>query len=429
MNFQEQLQQQLKQQNIGEREAVDYPSNHLKHKELYFPKAENGQPSTLYVRVLPPAVPGENYNVSAREAFLTTRNRNGKDLKSNFIFSEHPNAEDILEQAMIRWNAENRVPNPYSRNTKPRQRYYVNVVQLIINQQTGEVSYETDSNGQLMVRLLKLPQTACMAINESLSNPMLRPQFSPDVPEEVAQYSFISSADAFPISITKPPRSNKPTSYNVQVISNRSLGALPQGWENLLEDLKYQATPSVEYNREFIEYFIDVVDGKEPVHQGVQSQGTQAPQFNQQPVQPQFNQQPVQPQFNQQPVQPMQQNTGWSPQQSQPQQPATGFNATNMGTPPNINGGFNQQPVQQPVQQQQPMGSFNEQPVTDPSTISDADMPFNMQSMPDVSPQQNAVPEQPVTNTPEPVSQPVVNQQPNNTPSVDDLLAGMVGNV
>lgn len=429
MNFQEQLQQQLKQQNIGEREAVDYPSNHLKHKELYFPKAENGQPSTLYVRVLPPAVPGENYNVSAREAFLTTRNRNGKDLKSNFIFSEHPNAEDILEQAMIRWNAENRVPNPYSRNTKPRQRYYVNVVQLIINQQTGEVSYETDSNGQLMVRLLKLPQTACMAINESLSNPMLRPQFSPDVPEEVAQYSFISSADAFPISITKPPRSNKPTSYNVQVISNRSLGALPQGWENLLEDLKYQAAPSVEYNREFIEYFIDVVDGKEPVHQGAQSQGTQAPQFNQQPVQPQFNQQPVQPQFNQQPVQPMQQNTGWSPQQSQPQQPATGFNATNMGTPPNINGGFNQQPVQQPVQQQQPMGSFNEQPVTDPSTISDADMPFNMQSMPDVSPQQNAVPEQPVANTPEPVSQPVVNQQPNNTPSVDDLLAGMVGNV
>lgn len=427
MNFQQQLQQQL-QQNSTEREVVDYPSNHLKHKELYFPKSENGQPSTLTVRILPPAVAGENYNVVAREIFLSARNRNGKDLKSNFVLSPYPNSEDILEQALIRWSAENRVPNAYSRTASPRQRFYVNVVNMITNQQTGQVYPETDQEGNLVVRLLKLPRTACMTISESLSNPMLRPQFSPDVPEEVAQYSFISSAEAYPIMITKPARSNQPTQYGVQVLSNRPLGALPQGWESQLPDLAYQATPSVEYNRKFIEYFISVVDGVEPVagNQGGQQQATQAPQFTQQPVQPNFTQAPQQPNYSHQ--------------------------ATNMGTPPSINGGFNQPPVQpnqgftqqpapvqpnqgfaqpaqtaqpnqgfsQPVQQQPVQQPVQQQPVTDPATISDADMPFNMQEMPDVAQPTPAPTQQPASN-PTPVQQNVA-----NTPSVDDLLQSMI---
>lgn len=429
MNFQQQLQQQLQQQNSGEREVVDYPSNHLKHKELYFPKSENGQPSTLTVRILPPAIPGENYNVVAREIFLSARNRNGKDLKSNFVLPAYPNSEDVLEQALIRWNAENRVPNAYNRNASPRQRFYLNVVNMITNQQTGEVYPETDAEGKLVIRLLKLPRTACLTISESLISPMLRPNFSPDVPEDIAQYSFISSADAFPVMITKPARSNQPTQYSIQVLTNRPLGALPQGWEEELPDLAYQATPSTEYNKRFVEYFISVVDGVEPVAGGGQQQATQAPQFTQAPTQPNFTQAPPQPSYNQQ--------------------------ATNMGTPPSINGGFNQPPVQQqqgfaqqpapvqpnqgfsqPVQNTQPNQGFSQpvqqpvqqqMPVTDPATISDADMPFNMQAMPNVAqPTQAPAPAPTQAPAPTPTQAPVPTQGTVDTPSVDDLLQSMM---
>lgn len=64
-------------------------------------------------------------------------------------------------------------------------------------------------------------------------------------------------------------------SYNVQLYPNIELGPLPQGWETQLEDLAYQATPSIEYNRDYVEYFISVVNGEETQYQQSQGQGAQ----------------------------------------------------------------------------------------------------------------------------------------------------------
>lgn len=438
MNFQEQLKQQLAQQNRGERAEVDYPSNHLKHKELFIPKETN----QVLVRILPPSVSGENYNQMVREIFLQAHNRNGKELKLNAVLSAFPNVEDPLDQALINWNAQNRVPNKWNKNATPTKKYLANVIQLIRDPQTGQFRYETDEQGNLMVRLFKLSHSACQAINAKLTDTMLTPNFNPDVPDSVKQYSFISSAEAFPVMISKPAKGSGQMSYGVDVYSNMPLGALPQGWETQLEDLAYQATPSYSYNKEYIDYFIDVVNGVEPVSQAQGGQQAQPQQGYQAPAMGQgFASAPQQPAYNMaQPQQPM--NTGFNQQPVAPVQPQAtnmgtpSFGQTNMGTAPTMNGGFAQAP-QQPVQPapiadlmgfQMPM---NQAPVTDPSTISDADMPFNMQAMPDVTPQATSVPEQPVVATPEPPQQapvaPVETATNTTLPDVDSLLQQMQG--
>ena len=129
MNFQELLKQQIAQQYKGDRAEVDYPSSHLKHKELFIPKETNN----VLVRILPPVVSGEDYNKMTREVFLQTRNKNGKELKLNAVLSPYVNYEDSLDKELVKWNAENRVPNRWNKNTTPTRRYLTNVVQLVKN--------------------------------------------------------------------------------------------------------------------------------------------------------------------------------------------------------------------------------------------------------------------------------------------------------
>lgn len=373
MSFQDILKQQLEQQTQNSNTEVEYPSKKLKNKELYFPKPTGQEPSQLMIRILPPAIPNESYNVPSREIFLTARNRNGKELKPTFVLSPFPNQEDPIDVAITKWMAENRVPNNYNKKQKPKSVYLVNVIQLLPDQ-NGQLVEERDQQGHPVVRLFKLPASACKTINEKLGDPMFRPQNLQGVPEEIAQYSFISSASAFPIRLTKPKQGSGVMHYDVDVFTNYPLGALPQGWENLLEDLQYQATPSIVYNKEFIEYFISVVDGNEPIQgqgQGQPAQGYQPPQpnygaqqgYQQAPVQPQGGfQTPPQPNFGgqqgyqQAPVQP---NQGYQPQQP-PMQPTNmgtpTYGMTNTGTAPDVNDAFGTSPYPaQPIGN--PMGT------------------------------------------------------------------------
>src|SRR5690606_38442927 len=92
------------------------------------------------------------------------------------------------------------------------------------------------------------------------------------------EYGVIGETNAYPIRFSKPSPGGM--AYSVDVFQ-KDLGALPQGWQNELEDLAYQGTPSEEYNQEFVEYFINVVNGTEPQKEGNNS-GQQQGGFQQQ---------------------------------------------------------------------------------------------------------------------------------------------------
>ena len=379
MNFQDMLKQQI-QQTSNNNEKVDYPSNHLKAKELRFDK----DTSTLLVRILPPANSSDFFAVPAREIWLNARNRNGKDLNFSAVLPDVMDPQtSTLAANLINWQAQERVPNNFNRKAFPSRVYYVNVIQLLVDQ-AGNIQHEVGQDGQPVVRLMKLKQSAYTEILNKLADPFMKPAASDD-------YSFISAVDAYPIKITKPAKGSQQMSYSVDVYQ-RSLGALPQNWTSLLEDLKYQATPSEEYNKEYTEYFISVVNGVEGQSAGAPVTPAQAP------AQQQFTQAPP-TQF-----------------QATQQQPAAQYGA----------------PVQQfaqPAPAQQPAPT--QQPGFDPQAVA-AGMDTMLSSAPDPF-LDNAVPTQQPVEVPfdtgaaaEP-TQPAPQTTSAGLPDVNDLLANMKG--
>lgn len=379
MGFKENVMNKLQQQN-NDREQVDFPSNHLKHKELYFPKTQQGQESAVLIRILPPVDPDAMPFEQMRELFLQTKNRNGKDLKMGAVLSAYPDPEDELNQAIIDWQSRNAVPNLFNRQAKPSTKYLANVVQ-IVKDANGNLTEEKDQNGELVVRLLRIPFSACQDIMQSLMDDMSRPRGLSGVNEDIAQFSFISSQAAYPIKITKPQKGSTQMSYGVQLYANMEMGPLPQGWENQLEDLTYQATPTMKYNGDYARYFISVVNGNEESFNEARNQGSNT-------------------------------NAGGnqSPVQGQPR--------------PEPNFGRDPQPQGNPV---------------DPTAIDDSDFPYNMQAMPDVLPreqgggQSQPQPQpqpRPQQQNPNPAGnqgsqQPQQSQQDSGLPDVDALLDGI----
>lgn len=406
MNFQEKLKAELAAaQHNNNNTEVDYPSNHLKHKELRFEKDQN----QLMIRILPPANDEDFFTVMARELWMNTKNRSGKDLNLNAVFSDTMNPDESnLVANLIQWQAREMVPNNFNKKAYPSRKSYVNVVQIFIDPQTNQFVHEVDQNGQLVVRMFKLPFSAYTAILGKLSDPMMKPQGSDD-------YGIISALDAFPIKIVKPQKGAATMSYTVDVYQ-RSLGALPPNWRDLLEDLKYQATPTEEYNSDYVRYFCDVVNGVEPVRGGNSTSTAVAPtQGNfQQPIVPQ-----QQGQFNQ-----------FAQQQQQQQQPVVQQQQQFVPSPTQSVGTFT------PAQ---PQGQFNQfaPPVQTPyPVINDSDLPFA-----DVV--NGAVVQQPVVPVPDfgaiaadpfPVntqapSAPVAAPMSGGLPDVNDILARMKNNI
>ena len=367
---------------------MDYPSNHLKHKELRFEKDQN----QLMIRILPPANDEDFFTVMARELWMNTKNRSGKDLNLNAVFSDSMNPDESnLVANLIQWQAREMVPNNFNKKAYPSRKAYVNAVQIFIDPQTNQFVHEVDQNGQLVVRMFKLPFSAYTAILGKLSDPMMKPQGSDD-------YGIISALDAFPIKLTKPQKGAATMSYTVDVYQ-RSLGALPPNWKDSLEDLKYQATPTEQYNADYVQYFIDVVNGVEPVRGGGNgaTTGNTGGSF-QQPVVPQ--QQPQQ-QFNQ-----------FAQQQQQP------IVAPQQQFAPPVQSVV---PMQQPPVATQPQfNQFQQQSQVVP-VINDADLPFA--DMPDMG--ALAADPFPVnTTTIPPVAAPT-----GGLPDVNDILAKMRNNI
>lgn len=414
MDFQQRLQQELKSmeqnnnRNFGDKDIV-YPTSKLKNDMLYFNK-DNTQ---FMVRVLPPVNDETFFAAPFKEIWLNKTNKNGKDLNFQATLPFYPSENSSLTKAIAQWQQEERVPNNFNRKASPSKRFFVNAVQVAMDN-NGNMQMERDQNGQMVVRVLKLPQTAYQALLSKISDPMLTPQNSGD-------YGLIGDTNAFPVRITKPAPGGM--SYTIDVFQ-RDLGALDSNWRELAEDLAYQATPSEEYNGDFVQYFIDVVNGQEGKNND--DGGNQGGQgaFQQPTTYQQAPQQPQQPSFNQEP-----------PQQAQPSFNQGGFQ------PQSQQQGFNQPPVQQAPQQSQP--SFNQAPVDtgDANPYNngggqgafDANMPTNFQAMPEVAPQQEAQPApqtggfQQAPQQEQPAA-PAQNPTPtNNTQAanVDDILAQM----
>lgn len=419
MDFQERLRQRVAEAEEGNgqnRKQVDYPSKSLKNPELYFNNAEN---KDLYLRILPPANLQDDYAVPYRKIYLAARNQNGKDLKTDFILPAQPNPESRLEQSLVTWHAQKRVPNPFGADAKPGSKYKANVVRVITNQQTGNWEEERDTNGQLVVRTLELPQTAYQAINSALIDPMLRPMGNQ------SPYSFISPESAFLIKLTKPAKGKM--TYDLQVYTNFPLGALPQGWENLLEDLNYQVTPTEVFDPDYVNYFIDVVEGVENRGEGnqVAPQGV-APQ-QQVPVQPQF-QQPVTPQQGyqqgfQQPVTPQQ---GYQQGFQQPvtpqynQAPQQGYQAPVTPQQPVYQAPVAPVTLDKPQQQQQQQPQY-QAPVTPQALVTPVPQPVTPQYQTPATPAPAPV-QQPVDlpGTDDPFAQNAIPNLPVSAPTVDD---------
>ena len=398
MNFQEKLKAELAAaQHNNNNTEVDYPSNHLKHKELRFEKDQN----QLMIRILPPANDEDFFTVMARELWMNTKNRSGKDLNLNAVFPDSMNPEEsTLVANLVQWQAREMVPNNFNKKAYPSRKAYVNAVQIFVDPQTNQFVHEVDQNGQLVVRLFKLPLSAYTAILGKLSDFMMKPQGSDD-------YGIISALDAYPIKLTKPQKGAATMSYTVDVYQ-RSLGALPPNWRDLLEDLKYQATPTEQYNSEYVRYFCDVVNGVEPVKgigNGATTGNTGGGNF-QQPVVPQQQPQQQFNQFQQAPVAAPQQQFVPSPTQS-----------VGTFTPAQPQGQFNQ---------------FAQQPNQSAPVINDSDLPFGdvtngvvtQQPVPDFG----AIAADPFpvnTNTAPPVAAPVTG----GLPDVSEILAKMKNNI
>lgn len=416
MNFQDLLKQEMQQMernsnNFGDKE-VDYPSKKLKHEALYFGKDN----SSFTVRILPPATPEQFFAYPVKEIWLNKTNRNGKELKSNFVLPFNGDPEtSILTRALNEWIQQQRVPNNFSKTQTARKFYYVNAIQVGLDN-AGTPYMERDQNNNIVVRLLKLPQSAYQSLLGKLSDPMFTPQ-------NAGEYGVIGETNAYPIRFSKPSPGGM--AYSVDVFQ-KDLGALPQGWQNELEDLAYQGTPSEEYNQEFVEYFINVVNGTEPQKEsnnsGQQQQSFQQPQqgFQQQGgfQQPQ---QPVQPQqgFGQSQGQPM----GMPPGQQ-------GFQQAKTYEPPTqpVHNNFQQPPVQEQNNfQAPPQQSFNQAPPVDTGDASpyfnapiEDNLPGAFNDLPDVNQQPQ----------PEPVQQPQQSVQPTppmggGAQNVNDVLAQM----
>ena len=345
MDFQARLQKELEQTKVGgTNEEVNYPNSHLKHKELYFPDNQN----SLTFRILPPATDEEFFSVTAQDIFLSARNNNGKTISARPVFPEMIDPENsVLEAALIEWQAQERVPNRFNSKARPSKIFYMNVIQVMVDNATGQFVHETDQQGQPVVRLLKMKTSAYNQVLEKLSDPFMKPENSDG-------YSFISAQDAYPIKMTKPEKGSTNMSYGIDVYQ-RSLGALPPNWRDLLEDLNYQATPSSQYNSEWEEYFVSVVNGTEATSSNTSSnsgqQNQQQQSFSQGYQQQQNNQPPQQQQNwanNQQNNQPPQQQQNWGNQQQSQQQP-----------PQQQQGDWTAPPQQQPPQNVVKQGGGN----------------------------------------------------------------------
>ena len=199
-------------------EQVIYPTTKLKHEMLRITKDK----VRTYVRILPPTQNAENFIYPYRNFFMQTTNENGKDLRMNVILPAEIDPQDPIEQQINEWIQIGKVPNQYG--SKPAMKYFMNVNILQLTND-GQLIPETDENGNLVVRVLDASFTLVKNILELLQSPFNQPDGATD------GMGAISELDAYPFELYRQKESSG-IKYYANLINNKPLGRLPQGWEN-----------------------------------------------------------------------------------------------------------------------------------------------------------------------------------------------------
>lgn len=340
-------------------EGVKYPQT--KHDRLFF-----GKNSPQHVlQILPAADLASAFAIPTRKIFLTTKSSQGKEIKANFTLDADENPGSLLEQKITEWAGKQMIPSGFGGQQSPRVVYLLNVVKIIqLPDQTW--AQERDAEGNLVVRLLELPQSGYRNLLNKLQDPLCNVSGT--------GLSFMDINKAAAVRISKP--APKQMEYPVDVYPNIILPPLGQGWEAQLEDLHAHAVPTerLENGADWVQAFIDMKEGRKPNGGGNSTASATNPFAQQQPNT--FVQQPAANPFAQQQQQPVQ-NPAQNPFGQQPQQQADPFaqpqQQPNLAGNPEVQpGGTSYTPPQPPTQQpdiQMPIGMEQAPPqglVSDP---------------------------------------------------------------
>lgn len=302
MNFTDIINRTAQQlNNSNDRDKVVYPKT--KHKKLFFGKDQR----EILMQVLPHASLHAPFAEPIRKIFLSTKKSNGDQLDVNFVLDADENPGSLLEQKIKEWSDKGMIPNRYGGQQTPRRVYLVNAVKIVKNPANPQQwIQERDEQGNLVVRIFEMPQSAYANLIRKLQDEMYNVSGT--------EFSFMDVNKACPIKISKPAQGQ--LEYGVEVYPTIILPPLGQGWENQLEDLKAHAVPTerLENGDKWVQAFIDMKEGRKPNQNQNQGQAAQ----DQAPAQPQAN--PYANPFGTAPQQPQTQAQP-QPQMGAPTQP------------------------------------------------------------------------------------------------------------
>lgn len=330
--------------NTFDNEETDYPAKHLKHDMLYLSK---DTPEQL-VRILPPVTDEANLGEGYREFWVEGSNASGKEVRTKLVLDANPNPNNKLDQQINTWVEAKNIPNKFG--SRPSKRFMLNTVRLSKNQE-GKFVHEVDEQGELVVRVLQVPQSLYTEALTKLSNVYFEPAGVTD------GYRIISEQNAYPFDL-KRSGTGLDTRYTVDVYE-RDLGPLPNNWRDKSEDLAYQASKTDE-DDSYANYVIAVVNGQEAEYNATRNNGgSDSGVDDPNPVNINPNDLPGNLRGGGQPNQQNQPQGQFSQPQGQPEQQQPNFN-TGSGE-----GQFAQptsQPSAQPTQPTQPTQPVQQQP-------------------------------------------------------------------
>lgn len=265
MNLEEQL-NSLVSSGTSSRQN-DAPYKKLKNGTLYTSR----KTPELLVRILPPAQQDKMFYQKYKEFSAQI---GGK--WSFAILGSKPT--EMLNNEISNWSQMGmsirelrNMPQTKKFKINLRTNFYLNAVPLKQTTVNGQLSIqmEMDNEGKPKVYLLRLSNAQMKQLSQSLSDKLKNPNIMPvyrqmaqahniTITQEQADWSFISSVLAYPIKLTVGQDLSSPSRVDVETIS--VLPPLPAGWEDSLEDLQYQATPTSEYAPNYVAKIITTID-------------------------------------------------------------------------------------------------------------------------------------------------------------------------
>lgn len=241
-------------------DTIENPYNKLAHRALQVNKKN---PKYL-VRILPPV--GENSIFAEYRRWFTQYQSKSGQKTTAMTLSAKQDPEDPLEAYIQNMDAAGKLINSFGGKNWPSRRYLFNVVPYRINA-NHQLEMVTTPDGLPDVYVMDLNKNQTQELIQSLSDELNNPNLNPNVTaqmgvqptQEQIDYSFASSALAYPVYLIR--QNTSPVSFTQQILTQYPLAPLPQGWETKLEDLQALTLPSYKQNRSFVDYVINQGNG------------------------------------------------------------------------------------------------------------------------------------------------------------------------